>query len=57
LHRAVCSIAGKRRQVSVKVQEQAVTAALEVQGFNRSFGALPVTRNVNLTLERGARRG
>jgi ABC-type branched-subunit amino acid transport system ATPase component len=33
-----------------------VTAALEVQGFNRSFGALPVTRNVNLTLERGARR-
>ena len=33
-----------------------MTAALEVQGFNRSFGALPVTRDVNLTLERGARR-
>jgi branched-chain amino acid transport system ATP-binding protein len=33
-----------------------VTAALEVQGFNKAFGALPVTRDVNLTLERGARR-
>ena len=31
-------------------------AALEVQGFNRNFGALQVTRDVNLTLERGARR-
>jgi ABC-type branched-subunit amino acid transport system ATPase component len=40
---------------------QVVTAAsqnsaLEVQGLNRAFGALPVTRDVNLTLERGARR-
>jgi ABC-type branched-subunit amino acid transport system ATPase component len=33
-----------------------VTAALEVQAMNRSFGALPVTRDVSLTLERGARR-
>jgi branched-chain amino acid transport system ATP-binding protein len=33
-----------------------VTATLEVKGFNRSFGALQVTRDVNLTLERGARR-
>jgi len=33
-----------------------VTAALEVQGLNRSFGALQVTRDVDLTLERGARR-
>lgn len=33
-----------------------MTAALEVQGFNKAFGALPVTRDVNLTLERGARR-
>jgi len=33
-----------------------LTAALEVQGFNKAFGALPVTRDVNLTLERGARR-
>ncbi len=33
-----------------------MTAALEVQGLNRSFGALLVTYNVNLTLERGARR-
>jgi len=32
-----------------------VTAALQVQGLNRSFGALNVTRDVNLTLERGAR--
>jgi len=32
-----------------------VTAALQVQGLNRSFGALHVTRNVDLTLERGAR--
>ncbi len=31
-------------------------AALEVQGLNRAFGALPVTRDVNLSLERGARR-
>jgi branched-chain amino acid transport system ATP-binding protein len=33
-----------------------VTAALEVQELNRSFGALHVTRDVNLVLERGARR-
>jgi branched-chain amino acid transport system ATP-binding protein len=33
-----------------------VTAALEVQGLDRSFGALHVTRSVSLTLERGARR-
>jgi branched-chain amino acid transport system ATP-binding protein len=34
-----------------------VTAgALEVQQLNRSFGALHVTRDVNLALERGARR-
>jgi ABC-type branched-subunit amino acid transport system ATPase component len=32
-----------------------VTAALQVQNLNRSFGALHVTRDVNLTLERGAR--
>ena len=31
-------------------------AALEVQRLNRSFHALHVTRDVNLTLERGARR-
>ncbi len=31
-------------------------AALQVEGFNCSFGALQVTRDVNLTLERGARR-
>jgi branched-chain amino acid transport system ATP-binding protein len=31
-------------------------AALEVERLNRSFGALHVTRDVNLTLERGARR-
>jgi branched-chain amino acid transport system ATP-binding protein len=33
-----------------------VSAALEVQGLNKAFGALPVTRDVSLTLERGARR-
>jgi branched-chain amino acid transport system ATP-binding protein len=33
-----------------------VTVALEVQQLNRSFGALEVTRDVNLVLERGARR-
>jgi branched-chain amino acid transport system ATP-binding protein len=32
------------------------TPALEVQGLNRAFGALPVTRDVNLTLQKGARR-
>ena len=32
-----------------------MTAALKVQAMNRSFGALPVTRDVNLTLDRGAR--
>ena len=31
-------------------------AALDVERLNRSFGALHVTRDVNLTLERGARR-
>ena len=35
---------------------EALQPALEVQGLNRSFGALHVTRDVNLTLERGARR-
>jgi len=30
--------------------------ALQVQGLNRAFGALPVTRDVDLTLEKGARR-
>ncbi len=33
-----------------------MTAALQVQQLNRSFGALHVTRDVELTLERGARR-
>jgi branched-chain amino acid transport system ATP-binding protein len=33
-----------------------VTAALLVEKLNRSFGALRVTRDVDLTLERGARR-
>ena len=31
-------------------------AALQVEKLNRAFGALPVTRDVDLTLERGARR-
>ena len=33
-----------------------MTAALQVEKLNRNFGALPVTRDVDLTLERGARR-
>jgi branched-chain amino acid transport system ATP-binding protein len=33
-----------------------VSAALQVEGLNRAFGALPVTRDVSLTLDRGARR-
>jgi ABC-type branched-subunit amino acid transport system ATPase component len=33
-----------------------VTAALQVERLNRAFGALPVARDINLTLERGARR-
>ena len=33
-----------------------MTAALQVEGLNWAFGALPVTRDINLTLERGARR-
>ena len=32
-----------------------MSAALQVEGLNRAFGALPVTRDVSLTLERGAR--
>jgi branched-chain amino acid transport system ATP-binding protein len=32
-----------------------VMAALQVEKLNRTFGALPVTRDVDLTLERGAR--
>jgi ABC-type branched-subunit amino acid transport system ATPase component len=38
------------------VERKTMTAALEVQGFNKAFGALPVTRDVSLTLERGTRR-
>jgi ABC-type branched-subunit amino acid transport system ATPase component len=33
-----------------------MTAALQIEGLNRFFGALHVTRGVDLTLERGARR-
>ena len=33
-----------------------MTAALQVEHLNRAFGALPVARDINLTLERGARR-
>jgi ABC-type branched-subunit amino acid transport system ATPase component len=33
-----------------------VSAALQVQNLNRSFGALHVTRGVDLSLEKGARR-
>src|SRR5258707_2283860 len=33
-----------------------MTAALQVEGLNRSFGALHVARNIDLILERGARR-
>jgi len=33
-----------------------VTAALQVERLNRAFGALPVARDINLALERGARR-
>ncbi|HTQ84068.1 MAG TPA: ABC transporter ATP-binding protein [Pseudolabrys sp.] len=33
-----------------------MSAALQVEGLNRSFGALRVTRDVDLVLERGARR-
>jgi branched-chain amino acid transport system ATP-binding protein len=40
----------------VAEKEKAMSAALEVQQLNLSFGALPVTRDVNLTLEKGARR-
>ena len=32
-----------------------MTAALQVEKLKRSFGALPVTRDIDLTLERGAR--
>jgi ABC-type branched-subunit amino acid transport system ATPase component len=43
--------------VSAAIQTPAPqTPALEVVGLNRAFGALPVTRDVNLTLQRGARR-
>jgi len=40
----------------VAQEVEAVSAALEVQQLNMSFGALPVTRDVDLTLEKGARR-
>ncbi|HME30334.1 MAG TPA: ABC transporter ATP-binding protein [Pseudolabrys sp.] len=33
-----------------------MTAALQVERLNRAFGALPVARHINLSLERGARR-
>src|SRR5262249_45684756 len=45
----------EHRQILLR-KETDVTAALRVEGLNRTFGALPVTRDVNLTLDRGARR-
>ena len=33
-----------------------MSAALQIEGLNRNFGALQVTRNVDLALEKGARR-
>jgi len=38
------------------VSDAALQTALEVQGLNRNFGALHVARDINLVLERGARR-
>ena len=32
-----------------------MTVALEVERLNRTFGALPVARDINLSLEHGAR--
>src|ERR1700737_64920 len=32
------------------------TPVLEIRGLSKSFGALRVARNIDLTLERGARR-
>ena len=46
----------RERRTIFRRKEKVVTAALQVEGLNRAFGALPVTRDVNLTLERGARR-
>ncbi len=55
--RGLLGLVEDARPVSVE-EGQAVTAvtALQVERLNRSFGALHVTRDVNLTLERGARR-
>jgi ABC-type branched-subunit amino acid transport system ATPase component len=36
--------------------DKIMTVALEIRSLNKSFGALAVTRDVNLTLERGARQ-
>jgi hypothetical protein len=44
----------EHRQILLR-KEEVMSAALQVEGLNRAFGALPVTRDVNLTLERGAR--
>ena len=38
------------------MSDAALQTALEVQGLNRNFGALHVARDINLVLERGARR-
>src|SRR4029077_5876844 len=66
-HRAIAGAGGavcaprragpvRKRRTIFRRKEKIVTAALQVEGLNRAFGALPVTRDVNLTLERGARR-
>ena len=41
---------------TVTINPRAGRPALEVERLNRAFCALPVTRDVNLTLDRGARR-
>src|SRR3569833_1990930 len=43
------------RTARPQAEAAAMTAALEVKGLNRSFGALHVTRDVDLSLEKGAR--
>ena len=43
------------RCVAPQTGETMTTTALKISGLNKNFGALAVTRDVSLTLERGAR--
>ena len=46
---------GQQSQENGREDRPVTAPALEIRNLNKSFGALQVARDVNLTLERGAR--